>query len=165
MPATPPSGGDFHEAFLLNNAAGDRSDVVIGDVAGPGPEQALQAEHMRELLSGCLTVGLTPAQTLSAVNAMIEPAPILIAASAMSKRRAARNAWSQRRPGVFVFRVCISRSLAGQCGQAASAWERGRGEERREFGGENGLGGGRQGKHIARQGVFADNGNGGAGQL
>ena len=30
---------------------------------------------MRELLSDCLTVGLTPAQTLSAVNAMIEPDP------------------------------------------------------------------------------------------
>ena len=30
---------------------------------------------MRELLSDCLTVGLTPAETLSAVNAMIEPDP------------------------------------------------------------------------------------------
>ncbi len=77
LPATPPSGGDFHDAFLLDDAAGDRSDVAveIGDVAGHGPEQALQAEHMRELLSDCLTVGLTPAQTLSAVNAMIEPDP------------------------------------------------------------------------------------------
>ncbi len=77
LPATPPSGGDFHEAFLLDDSAGDQSDVavVIGDVAGHGPEQALQAEHMRELLSDCLTLGLTPAQTLSAVNAMIEPDP------------------------------------------------------------------------------------------
>jgi len=77
LPATPPSGGDFHDAFLLDDNAGDQSDiaVVIGDVAGHGPEQALQAEHMRELLSDCLTVGLTPAQTLSAVNAMIEPNP------------------------------------------------------------------------------------------
>ena len=77
LPATPPSGGDFHDAFLLDEAAGNRSDVavVIGDVAGHGPEQALQAEHMRELLSDCLTVGLSPAQTLSAVNAMIEPDP------------------------------------------------------------------------------------------
>lgn len=77
LPATPPSGGDFHDAFLLDAAAGDKSAVavVIGDVAGHGPEQALQAEHMRELLSDCLTVGLTPAQTLSAVNAMIEPDP------------------------------------------------------------------------------------------
>ena len=77
IPATPPSGGDFHDAFLLDPDAGTKSPVavVIGDVAGHGPEQALQAEHMRELLSDCLSVGLTPAQTLSAVNAMIEPDP------------------------------------------------------------------------------------------
>lgn len=77
IPATPPSGGDFHDAFLLDPDAGEKSQiaVVIGDVAGHGPEQALQAEHMRELLSDCLAVGLTPAQTLSAVNAMIEPDP------------------------------------------------------------------------------------------
>ncbi len=77
IPATPPSGGDFHGAFVLDADAGEKSPVavVIGDVAGHGPEQALQAEHMRELLSDCLSVGLTPAQTLSAVNAMIEPDP------------------------------------------------------------------------------------------
>ena len=77
LPATPPSGGDFHDAFILDADAGEKSPVavVIGDVAGHGPEQALQAEHMRELLSDCLSVGLTPAQTLSAVNAMIEPDP------------------------------------------------------------------------------------------
>ena len=77
IPATPPSGGDFHDAFVLDAEAGEKSPVavIIGDVAGHGPEQALQAEHMRELLSDCLSVGLTPAQTLSAVNAMIEPDP------------------------------------------------------------------------------------------
>jgi sigma-B regulation protein RsbU (phosphoserine phosphatase) len=77
IPATSPSGGDFHAAFALDAAAGEKSPVavVIGDVAGHGPEQALQAEHMRELLSDCLAVGLSPAQTLSAVNAMIEPDP------------------------------------------------------------------------------------------
>ena len=77
IPATPPAGGDFHDAFLLNADSEHTGDiaVVIGDVAGHGPEQALQAEHMRELLSDCLTVGLTPAETLSAVNAMIEPDP------------------------------------------------------------------------------------------
>jgi sigma-B regulation protein RsbU (phosphoserine phosphatase) len=77
LPATPPSGGDFHDAFLLNGSVESAGDVavVIGDVAGHGPEQALQAEHMRALLSDCLTVGLTPAETLSAVNAMIEPDP------------------------------------------------------------------------------------------
>jgi len=77
LPATPPSGGDFHDAFALDGADGHPGDVavVIGDVAGHGPEQALQAKHMRELLSDCLTVGFSPAQTLSAVNAMIEPDP------------------------------------------------------------------------------------------
>lgn len=72
LPATPPSGGDFHGAFALEDGS---VAVVIGDVAGHGPEQALQAEHMNGLLSDCLAVGLTPAETLSAVNAMIEPNP------------------------------------------------------------------------------------------
>ena len=77
LPASPPSGGDFHDAFVLDAGADHPGAVavVIGDVAGHGPEQALQAGHMRELLSDCLTVGLSPAQTLSAVNAMIEPDP------------------------------------------------------------------------------------------
>ena len=74
MPATLPSGGDFHSAFALDDGTGNIA-VVIGDVAGHGPEQALQAEHMRELISDCITVGLTPAETLTAVNAMIEPDP------------------------------------------------------------------------------------------
>ena len=72
LPATPPSGGDFHSEFALDDGSGDVA-VVIGDVAGHGPEQTLQAEHMRALISDCITVGLTPAETLSAVNAMIEP--------------------------------------------------------------------------------------------
>ncbi len=76
VPATPPSGGDFHDAFPLDAGHPEGTvAVVIGDVAGHGPEQAGQAEHMRELLSDCLTVGLSPAETLSAVNAMIEPDP------------------------------------------------------------------------------------------
>ncbi len=74
LPATPPSGGDFHSAFPLDDGTGGVA-VVIGDVAGHGPEQALQAGHMRALLSDCLSVGLSPAETLSAVNAMIEPDP------------------------------------------------------------------------------------------
>lgn len=74
IPSTLPSGGDFHHAFPVED--GSRSvAVVIGDVAGHGPEQTAQAEHMRELLSDCLNVGLTPAETLSAVNALIEPDP------------------------------------------------------------------------------------------
>ena len=74
QPATPPLGGDFYSAFALEGEAGDVA-IVIGDVAGHGPEQALQAEHMRALISDCITVGLSPAATLSAVNAMIEPDP------------------------------------------------------------------------------------------
>jgi len=78
VPATPPAGGDFYGVFPLKDGAGDESGdvaVVIGDVAGHGPEQAMQAGHMRALLSDCLAVGLSPAETLSAVNAMIEPDP------------------------------------------------------------------------------------------
>lgn len=74
IPAEPPSGGDFYAAFSLPEDPG-KVVVVMGDVAGHGPEQTLQAEHMQTLLADCLTVGLTPAETLSAVNAMIEPDP------------------------------------------------------------------------------------------
>jgi len=73
-PATPPSGGDFYSAFPLQDGSEDVA-VIIGDVAGHGPEQAMQAEHMRELISDSISVGLTPAETLTAVNAMIEPDP------------------------------------------------------------------------------------------
>ena len=45
MSATPPSGGDFYSAFALEGEAGGVA-IVIGDVAGHGPEQALQAEHL-----------------------------------------------------------------------------------------------------------------------
>ncbi len=74
VPANPPSGGDFQQAFALGDGSGDLG-VVIGDVAGHGPEQTPQAAHMRELLSDCLDVGLSPADTLKAVNALIEPDP------------------------------------------------------------------------------------------
>jgi serine phosphatase RsbU (regulator of sigma subunit) len=74
LPASPPSGGDFHDAFPVNDGSG-KVAVVIGDVAGHGPEQTAQAEHMRELLADCLAVGLTPAETLTSVNALIEPDP------------------------------------------------------------------------------------------
>ncbi len=73
-PAQLPSGGDFHNAFPIHDGSDDMA-VVLGDVAGHGPEQTEQADHMRELLSDCLSVGLTPAETLTAVNAMIEPDP------------------------------------------------------------------------------------------
>lgn len=72
--ATPPSGGDFHQAFSLED--GSRSvAVVIGDIAGHGPEQAAQAVLMREMLADCLAAGLSPAETLAAVNALVEPDP------------------------------------------------------------------------------------------
>ena len=74
VPAHPPTGGDFHSAFPMPDGRGDIA-LVIGDVAGHGPEQTPQAEHMRELLSDCLTAGLSPAETLTAVNAIIEPDP------------------------------------------------------------------------------------------
>lgn len=73
-PAQPPSGGDFHNAFPIPGGSGDVG-IVIGDVAGHGPEQTAQAEHMRQLLSDCLEVGLPPVTTLTVVNALIEPDP------------------------------------------------------------------------------------------
>ncbi len=73
-PVQPPSGGDFYNAFPVRDGSDDVA-VVLGDVAGHGPEQTEQADHMRELLSDCLSVGLTPTETLTAVNAMIEPNP------------------------------------------------------------------------------------------
>ncbi len=73
-PAQDPSGGDFHNAFAVHGDSGDVG-IVIGDVAGHGPEQTAQAEHMRALLSDCLSLGMAPAETLAAVNAMIEPDP------------------------------------------------------------------------------------------
>lgn len=74
IPAEPPSGGDFYAAFPVVESAGTIA-VVMGDVAGHGPEQTAQAQHMQVLLADCLSVGLTPAETLAAVNAMIEPDP------------------------------------------------------------------------------------------
>lgn len=74
IPSTQPSGGDFHHAFPLGDGSGNVA-VVIGDVAGHGPAQTPQADHMRELLADCLDAGLSPAETLSAVNALIEPDP------------------------------------------------------------------------------------------
>lgn len=74
-PATPPSGGDFHQAFPLEDGSGSVA-VVIGDIAGHGPEQAAQAVLMRELLADCLAAGLSPAETLAAVNALVEPDPL-----------------------------------------------------------------------------------------
>lgn len=73
-PAQPPSGGDFHAVLPVPDGSGD-VHVVIGDVAGHGPEQTAQAEHMRELLSDCLSLGMAPAETLRAVNILIELDP------------------------------------------------------------------------------------------
>jgi sigma-B regulation protein RsbU (phosphoserine phosphatase) len=74
IPAVPPSGGDFHQVFPIEHDGGTMA-VVIGDVAGHGPQHTMQAEHMRTLLSDCLELGLSPMETLSAVNAIIEPDP------------------------------------------------------------------------------------------
>lgn len=71
-PAVAPSGGDFQNAF---SAPDGSVAVVVGDVTGHGPEQTAQADHMRELITDCLDNGLSPSETLTAVNAMIEPDP------------------------------------------------------------------------------------------
>ncbi len=59
----------------LSTANSGDVGIVIGDVAGHGPEQTHQAEHMLTLLSDCLLLGMEPVDTLTAVNAMIEPDP------------------------------------------------------------------------------------------
>ncbi len=69
-----PSGGDFQNVFPLQDGSGDVA-VVMGDVAGHSPEQTGQAEHMREMLSDCLSAGLEPAKTLDAVNVVMEADP------------------------------------------------------------------------------------------
>lgn len=69
-----PSGGDFQNVFPLQDGSGNIA-VVMGDVAGHSPEQTGQAEHMREMLSDCLSTGLEPAKTLDAVNAVMEADP------------------------------------------------------------------------------------------
>lgn len=74
LPSQPPSGGDFYDSFRINEQSGDIA-VVMGDVAGHGPEQADQAEHMRQLISDCVSVGMSPADALTAVNAVLEPDP------------------------------------------------------------------------------------------
>lgn len=74
VPASQPSGGDFHAAFAMEDGTQDVA-VVMGDVAGHGPQQTAQAEHMRELLSDCIAVGLSPGESLTAVNAVIEADP------------------------------------------------------------------------------------------
>jgi serine phosphatase RsbU (regulator of sigma subunit) len=74
MPATAPSGGDFHDTFPLPDGSGDVV-VVVGDIAGHGPEQTAQAEHMRDLLSGSLESGFSPAETLDRVNEIAERDP------------------------------------------------------------------------------------------
>ena len=69
-----PSGGDFQNVFPLEDGSGDVA-VVMGDVAGHSPQQTGQAEHMREMLSDCLAAGLAPAETLEAVNVLMEADP------------------------------------------------------------------------------------------
>ncbi|WP_119322323.1 PP2C family protein-serine/threonine phosphatase [Capsulimonas corticalis] len=73
-PAFLPSGGDFHNVFPIHDGSGDVG-VILGDVAGHGEEQTAQAEHMCGLLSDCLAIGMSPADTLTAVNAIVEPDP------------------------------------------------------------------------------------------
>jgi len=71
IPSTEPSGGDFHDAFPINDGSGDIA-VVMGDVCGHGPEQTAQAERVQTMLADCLDSGLTPAQSLESVNSEIE---------------------------------------------------------------------------------------------
>ncbi|MBC8103028.1 MAG: serine/threonine-protein phosphatase [Cytophagales bacterium] len=72
-PLVPPTGGDFHAAFPLKDDA--KVAFVLGDVAGHGAEAAVQAEYLKEAITGCLDEGLTPSDALGFVNAAAEMDP------------------------------------------------------------------------------------------
>lgn len=67
-----PAGGDFHAAFRL---PGGEVAVVLGDVAGHGPEAACDADRLQTAIAGCLEEGLPPAEALAFVNAAAEADP------------------------------------------------------------------------------------------
>jgi serine phosphatase RsbU (regulator of sigma subunit) len=71
-PIEPPSSGDFHAAFPLEDG---RVAVVIGDVVGHGEEAAYHAGELCRAIAGCLIEGLPPEEALGFVNAAAEMSP------------------------------------------------------------------------------------------
>lgn len=71
-PFVPPAGGDFHAAFPME---GGKVGVVMGDVAGHGPQAAMHADTLRRALTDSLQEGLSPKETLGFINAATEMSP------------------------------------------------------------------------------------------
>ena len=69
VPAAPPTSGDFHSAFRLENGT---LAVVIGDVVGHGEEASAHATVLCRAIEGCLIEGLPPKEALGFVNAAAE---------------------------------------------------------------------------------------------
>jgi serine phosphatase RsbU (regulator of sigma subunit) len=73
-PVVQPSGGDFHAVVPIPDGTGDLA-VVLGDVAGHGPDKTEQAELLCRTLSDKLQQGTSPGQALSEANAAVEADP------------------------------------------------------------------------------------------
>jgi sigma-B regulation protein RsbU (phosphoserine phosphatase) len=73
-PLVPPTGGDFHATFSLNEDP-DKVAFVLGDVSGHGPVAGKHAERLKAAIVGCLEEGLTPSDALGYVNAAAEMDP------------------------------------------------------------------------------------------
>jgi serine phosphatase RsbU (regulator of sigma subunit) len=72
LPHEPPTSGDFHEAFPLEDG---KVGVVLGDVSGHGPAAAVHAEKLRDAIAGGMREGLPPEEAVAFVNAAAEMSP------------------------------------------------------------------------------------------
>jgi sigma-B regulation protein RsbU (phosphoserine phosphatase) len=69
LPAKPPTSGDFHAAFPLEDGT---LALVMGDVVGHGEAAAAHATTLCRAIGGCLIEGLEPSEALAFVNAAAE---------------------------------------------------------------------------------------------
>jgi sigma-B regulation protein RsbU (phosphoserine phosphatase) len=72
VPAKPPSSGDFHAAFPLEDGT---VALVMGDVVGHGEAAGEHAGALCRAIGECLIEGLPPAEALGFVNAAAEMSP------------------------------------------------------------------------------------------
>jgi hypothetical protein len=69
----PAAGGDFYDAFELPDG---RAAILVGDVAGHGPDALEATNSVRAQLHGCLESGMSPRAAIAAVG---ERAPVQLA--------------------------------------------------------------------------------------
>jgi sigma-B regulation protein RsbU (phosphoserine phosphatase) len=72
LPHEPPTSGDFHDAFPLEDG---KVGVVLGDVSGHGPAAAAHADKLRDAIAGSMKEGLPPEEAVAFVNAAAEMSP------------------------------------------------------------------------------------------